>query len=237
MCVGPGHAGRYVWRGFRQSILSSMQVNHAAEIATVPSAADGHRNRPRCSQSPLAARNTYKPTFSGWNDDFERPPVGLTDNGADRLAEFGRLAGYEGVNDAERPCRAPAMRWVVGARAITKAAAAASQMGRFETEWLTRPKNLAALTDLLVRWIDKGTHAATAEERRARHGFKREPGLRHTGRWHPQRPCRLHVLPPAVRVLNELGDLERCALRSATCTAPPAGGTCWNLWSPATETR
>jgi hypothetical protein len=28
-------------------------------------------------------------------------------------------------------------------------------MGRFETEWLTRPENLAALTDLPGRWIDK----------------------------------------------------------------------------------
>jgi hypothetical protein len=26
---------------------------------------------------------------------------------------FGRLAGYEDVNDAERLCRDPAMRWVV----------------------------------------------------------------------------------------------------------------------------
>jgi hypothetical protein len=64
--------------------------------------------------------------------------VSLTDTGADRLADartakngrrrlagllrqsvFGRLAGYEDVNDAEPLCRAPAMRWVVGDRAIT----------------------------------------------------------------------------------------------------------------------
>ena len=30
-----------------------------------------------------------------------------------------------------------------------------SQMGRFETEWLTRPENLIALADLPGRWIDK----------------------------------------------------------------------------------
>jgi hypothetical protein len=47
---------------------------------------------------------------------------------------FGRLAGYEDVNDAERLCRDPAMRWVVGDRAIRGTAASASQMGRFETE-------------------------------------------------------------------------------------------------------
>ena len=47
------------------------------------------------------------------------------------------------------------MRWVVGDRAIQEAAASASQMGPFETEWLTHPKNLAALADLPGRWIDK----------------------------------------------------------------------------------
>src|SRR6266446_4543648 len=34
-----------------------------------------------------------------------------------RQSVFGRLAGYEDVNDAERLCRDPAMRWVVGGRA------------------------------------------------------------------------------------------------------------------------
>ena len=74
--------------------------------------------------------------------------LGLTGTGADTLADartgkngrhrlaglrrqsiFGRLAGYEDVNDADRLCRDPAMRWVVGDRAITGSAASASQMG------------------------------------------------------------------------------------------------------------
>ena len=55
---------------------------------------------------------------------------------------FGRLAGYEDVNDAERLCRDPTMRWVVGGRAIAGSAASASQMGRFETKWLSRPEKL-----------------------------------------------------------------------------------------------
>ena len=71
-------------------------------------------------------------------------------NGRHRLAGllrqsvFGRFAGYEDVNDAERLCHDPAMHWVVGDRAVTGAAASASQMGRFETKWLSRPENLAA---------------------------------------------------------------------------------------------
>src|ERR1700680_2599423 len=57
-----------------------------------------------------------------------------------RQSVFGRLAGYEDVNDADRLCRDPAMRWVVGGP--MDRAASASQMGRFETEWLTGPENL-----------------------------------------------------------------------------------------------
>src|SRR6267154_5962538 len=72
-----------------------------------------------------------------------------------RQSVFGRLAGYEDVNDADRLRHDPAMRWVVGDRAITGSAASASQMGRFATEWLSRPENLAARTDLSGRWIDK----------------------------------------------------------------------------------
>jgi hypothetical protein len=71
--------------------------------------------------------------------------LGLTDTGVDTLADartgknsrhrlagllrqsvFGRLAGYEDVNDTERLCRDPAMRWVVGDRAITRSAASAA---------------------------------------------------------------------------------------------------------------
>jgi hypothetical protein len=57
-----------------------------------------------------------------------------------RQSVFGRLAGYEDVNDADRLCRDPAMRRVAGGRAITGSAASASQMGRFETKWLSRPR-------------------------------------------------------------------------------------------------
>src|SRR6202047_2529802 len=98
--------------------------------------------------------------------------LGLTDPGADRLADartckngrhrlagllrqsvFGRLAGYEDVNDADRLSRDPAMRWVVGEREIRGVVASASEMGRLETKWLARSENLTALADLPGRWI------------------------------------------------------------------------------------
>jgi hypothetical protein len=71
-----------------------------------------------------------------------------------RQSIFSRLAGYEDTNDAERLSVDPTMRHVVGGRAKSRAAASTSQMGRFETEVLTQPKNLAALMDMPGRWID-----------------------------------------------------------------------------------
>ncbi len=157
--------------------------------------------------------------------------VGLTDTGADTLADartgkngrhllggllrqsvFGRLAGYEDVNDAERLCRDPAMRWVVGGGAPMGRAASASQMGRFETEWLARPENLAALADLPGRWIDK-VHTRRPPrvivldmDSSESPTYGGQEGSAYNGHfgctcYHP------------LFVFNQLGDLERSALR------------------------
>jgi hypothetical protein len=48
-----------------------------------------------------------------------------------RQSLYSRLAGYEDVNDAERICRDPALRTVVGGRAKDNTAASASEMARF----------------------------------------------------------------------------------------------------------
>jgi hypothetical protein len=154
-----------------------------------------------------------------------------------RQAVFGRLAGYEDVNDAERLRRDPAMRWVVGDRAIREAAASASQMGRFETEWLTRSENLAALADLPGRWIDTV---------------------------HGRRPPRIVVLDMDPSESPTHGEQEgsaynghfgstcyptRCSCSTssatwsgarcgrATCTPPTAGARCWSRWWGATGAR
>ena len=70
-----------------------------------------------------------------------------------RQSVFGRLAGYEDVNDGELR-HDPAMRWIVGGKAAHGFAASSSQMGRFETQWLAAPSNLSALADLSGQWID-----------------------------------------------------------------------------------
>src|SRR5271170_775962 len=129
-----------------------------------------------------------------------------------RQSVFGRLAGYEDVNDADRLGRDPAMRWIVGGKAVTRDAASTSQMGRFETEWLASDDNLVALADLSGRWIDRG------HSRRPPNGivldmdsnvsptYGEQEGTAYNG--HFACTC-YHPL----FVFNQYGDLERSALR------------------------
>jgi len=139
-------------------------------------------------------------------------------NGRHRLAGllrqsvFGRLAGYEDVNDAERLCRDPAMRWVVGDQAISGSAASASQMGRFETKWLSRPENLTSLADLPGQWIDKvrrrrGPKTIILDmDSSESPTYGEQEGSAYNG--HFACTC-YHPL----FVFNQFGDVERCALR------------------------
>ena len=72
-----------------------------------------------------------------------------------RQSVYGRLAGYEDLNDAERLRVDPVMRRVVGGRATSRDAASTSEMGRFETEMLAQRGNLNALMEFSGRWIDR----------------------------------------------------------------------------------
>ena len=117
-----------------------------------------------------------------------------------RQAVYGRLAGYEDVNDAERLARDPAMRAIVGREGIDRPAASTSQMGRFETEWLASEANLAALTDSVRRLDRPGASAPAAGRHHPRHGQLREPDPWAAGGLGLERPLRLYLLPPAVRL-------------------------------------
>ena len=76
---------------------------------------------------------------------------------SDRICEHGyfSLLGYEDTNDAERLSIDPAIRHVVGERAKNKTAASVSQMGWFETEFMTQPQNLKALMNQPGQWVDE----------------------------------------------------------------------------------
>ena len=81
-----------------------------------------------------------------------------------RQAVYGRLAGYEDTNDAERLRVDPALRQIVGGRAKERAAASTSQMSRFETEILSSDENLQALTDLCGRWVVEANRRSRTKE-------------------------------------------------------------------------
>ena len=128
-----------------------------------------------------------------------------------RQSVFGRLGGYDDVNDADRLSLDPVMRWIVGGHAVTKQAASSSQMGRFETEVLAAEENLAALGDLSGRWIDRVHDRCPPKiildmdsSVSPTHGA--QEGSTYNGHfgctcYHP------------LFLFNQFGDLERCALR------------------------
>jgi hypothetical protein len=129
-----------------------------------------------------------------------------------RQSVYGRLAGYEDVNDAERLRVDPAMRRVVGGRAKEREAASTSEMTRFETEMLSSRKNLTALMNLSGTWIDSVHECAPLDKLildldssvSETHG--EQQGTAYNGYfecmcYHP------------LFLFNQYGDLERAMLR------------------------
>src|SRR5450830_88280 len=104
------------------------------------------------------------------------------------------------------------MRWIVGGKAAHGSAASPSQMGRFETRWLTVEKNLSALADLSGRWID------IVHGRRPPRGIVLDMdssvspthGEQENSVWNGHYACTCYH---PLFVFNQFGDLERCALR------------------------
>jgi Transposase DDE domain group 1 len=133
-------------------------------------------------------------------------------SGLFRQAVFGRLAGYEDVNDAERLARDPAMCAIVGRDGFDRAAASSSQMGRFETGWLATDANLAALTDLSGTWIDR-VHARKPPERIILDMDSSESpthGEQQGSAWNGHFGCTCYH---PLFLFNQFGDLECCRLR------------------------
>ncbi len=129
-----------------------------------------------------------------------------------RQSVYGRLAGDEDVNDADRLGRDPAMRWIVGGRAVERGGASTSQMGRFETELLATNDNLAALADLLGIWIDQVNERKPPKiivldmDSSVSPTYGDQEGTAYNG--HLGCTC-YHPL----FVFKQFGDLECCALR------------------------
>ena len=72
---------------------------------------------------------------------------GGTATGQFRQSVFGRLGGYDDVNDGPTVWVDPAMRWPCRRQGHRKTGRFTSQMGRFETELLATDENVEALVD------------------------------------------------------------------------------------------
>ena len=72
-----------------------------------------------------------------------------------RQSIYSRLAGYDDNNDAVRLSQDPAMRVIVGWQGSERKGASTSEMGRFETEFLTQEDNRQALARMNTRWVER----------------------------------------------------------------------------------
>jgi hypothetical protein len=129
-----------------------------------------------------------------------------------RQSVFGRLAGYDDVNDADRLALDPVMRQVVGGRAFDTKAASASQMGRFETEVLATADNRTALSDLSGQWIDRFHERKPPKWITLDMDSSVSPthGAQQGTAWNGHFGCMCYH---PLFVFNQFGHLERCALR------------------------
>ena len=129
-----------------------------------------------------------------------------------RQSVFGRLGGYDDVNDADRLSLDPVMRWIVGGHAVEGQAASTSQMGRFETELLATDANVEALAEMNGMWIDKvhdrrpPTKIILDMDSSVSPTHGEQEGTAYYGHfgctcYHP------------LFLFNQFGDLERCSLR------------------------
>jgi Transposase DDE domain group 1 len=113
-----------------------------------------------------------------------------------RQSVFGRLAGYEDVNDADRLCHD-----LGGRRPSDHRICCLSQPDWALRDQVAEPTREPFGARRSARPVDRqGTSATPAEGDCARPGFEREPDLRRAGRQCLQWPFRLHLLSPAVRV-------------------------------------
>ena len=72
-----------------------------------------------------------------------------------RQSIYSRLSGYDDTNDAVRLSQDPAMRVIVGWQGSERKGASTSEMGRFETEFLTQEDNRQALARMNTRWVER----------------------------------------------------------------------------------
>jgi hypothetical protein len=81
-----------------------------------------------------------------------------------RQSVYARLAGYEDVNDQEALARDPAMRAVIGRKALERGAASQNTVSRFETDTLATEENIEALSSINGSWVSKAMERTGAKK-------------------------------------------------------------------------
>jgi hypothetical protein len=81
-----------------------------------------------------------------------------------RQSVYARLAGYEDTNDHEGLSRDPAMRALIGKRALDRAAVSPGTVSRFETDMLTQDESIEALSSLNSAWVSKAVSLSKAKK-------------------------------------------------------------------------
>jgi len=81
-----------------------------------------------------------------------------------RQSVYARLAGYEDVNDQLALTRDPAMRAVVGKKALDRNAASSQTVSRFETEMLAQEENIEALASMNHSWVSRAVSRTNAKK-------------------------------------------------------------------------
>ena len=81
-----------------------------------------------------------------------------------RQSVYARLAGYEDVNDHERLFRDPAMRAIIGRKALERNAASYQTVSRFETETLASGDNVSALSSINHAWVSRAMRVTRSKK-------------------------------------------------------------------------
>ena len=115
-----------------------------------------------------------------------------------RQSVYSRLGGYEDTNDAEGLRKDPGMRAVIGNRALAKAGAGETTVGRFEKEILLEGDNPGNLDEILKQWTKEGRFSARYQGNNIGYRQFRESGVRGTGRVKLQWPFSFKVLSSVI---------------------------------------
>ena len=165
--------------------------------------------------------------------DCWRLQVSLADtrkgkNGQARQSVFGRLAGYEDVNDAERLARDPAMRAIVGGRAHRPAGGLDQPDGPLRDRVAGRPRQPRGAHRPVRRLDRPGAQPPAAGRHHPRHGQLARARPTASRRARPRTATSAAPATTRCSCSTSSATWSAACCGPATSTAPRAGARCWS---------